>query len=165
MWLVKLWPTSKQTFYRYKWNTFFFGKWCVNRLDHLYFYESCKWKVKNHSKNNTFSFKFRNSCSSDTLSGINEMIEVFFCFLLYRNFTWISFCYLLTPIFRGKFRTFFTNNSAPKKIQWTTNCPKNLHVKNEVVLWPQTSSKIIVLVAQPIFTDGGPPLRKGLELL
>ena len=85
--------------------------------------------------------------------------------LHYRNFTWISFCYLLTPIFCGKFRKFFTNNSAPKKIQWTTNCPKNLHVKNEVVLWPQTSSKIIVLVAQPIFTDGGPPLRKGLELL
>ena len=38
-------------------------------------------------------------------------------------------------------------------------------MKNEVVLWPLTASKIIVLVAQPIFTDGGPPLRKGLELL
>ena len=30
-------------------------------------------------------------------------------------------------------------------------------MKNEVILWPLTSSKIIVLVAQPIFTDGGPP--------
>ena len=39
------------------------------------------------------------------------------------------------------------------------NCPKNLHVKNEVILWPLTSSKIIVLVAQPILTDGGPPAR------
>ena len=37
-------------------------------------------------------------------------------------------------------------------------------MKNEVILWPQTSSKIIVLVAQPIFTDGGPPVTKGLEL-
>ena len=32
-----------------------------------------------------------------------------------------------------------------------------LHVTNEVTLWPLTSSKIIVLVAQPISTDGGPP--------
>ena len=30
-------------------------------------------------------------------------------------------------------------------------------MKNEVILWPLTSSKIIVLVAQPILTDGGPP--------
>ena len=75
----------------------------------------------------------------------------------YRNPTRISFCYLLTPIFRGEFRTFFTNVSAPKKNQWTTNCPENLHAKNEVVLWPLTSSKIMVLVAQPISTDGGPP--------
>ena len=30
-------------------------------------------------------------------------------------------------------------------------------MKNEVILWPLTSSKIIVLVAQPISTDGGPP--------
>ena len=88
---------------------------------------------------------------------VRHLLVLGFVFATYRNFTWISFCYLLTPIFRGKFRTFFTNNSAPKKIQWTTNCPKNLHVKNEVVLWPQTSSKIIVLVAQPIFTDSGPP--------
>ena len=36
-------------------------------------------------------------------------------------------------------------------------CQKNLHVKNWVLLWPLTSSEIIVLVAQPILTDGGPP--------
>ena len=30
-------------------------------------------------------------------------------------------------------------------------------MKNEFILWPLTSSKIIVLVAQPISTDGGPP--------
>ena len=76
----------------------------------------------------------------------------------YRNPTRINFCYLVTPNFRGEIRTFFTNKSAPKKNQWTTNCPKNLHVKNEVVSWPRSSSKIIVLVAQLIFTDGGPPL-------
>ena len=37
------------------------------------------------------------------------------------------------------------------------NCPKKLDVKNGVILWPLTSSKIIVLVAQPISTDSGPP--------
>ena len=52
----------------------------------------------------------------------------------------------------------FTKLKNKKKIEWTTNCPKNLHAKNEVVLWPLTASKIIVLVAQPTFTDGGPPL-------
>ena len=32
-------------------------------------------------------------------------------------------------------------------------------MKNEVILWLDiTSSKIIVLVAQPISTDGGPPV-------
>ena len=31
-------------------------------------------------------------------------------------------------------------------------------MKNKVILWPPTSSKIIVLVAQPISTDGGPPV-------
>ena len=30
-------------------------------------------------------------------------------------------------------------------------------MQNEVILWSLTSSKIIVLVAQPISTDGGPP--------
>ena len=30
-------------------------------------------------------------------------------------------------------------------------------MKNEIILWPLTSSKNIVLVAQPILTDGGPP--------
>ena len=30
-------------------------------------------------------------------------------------------------------------------------------MENEVILWPLTSSKLIVLVAQPISTDGGPP--------
>ena len=30
-------------------------------------------------------------------------------------------------------------------------------MKNEVILWPLTSSKIIILVAQPISTDCGPP--------
>ena len=30
-------------------------------------------------------------------------------------------------------------------------------MKNGVILWPLTSSKIIVLVAQPISTNGGPP--------
>ena len=30
-------------------------------------------------------------------------------------------------------------------------------MKNEFILWPLSSSKIIVLVAQPILTDGGPP--------
>ena len=34
---------------------------------------------------------------------------------------------------------------------------KLLHVKNDVILWLLTSSKKIVLVAQPILTDGGPP--------
>ena len=32
-----------------------------------------------------------------------------------------------------------------------------MHVKNGVISWPLTSSKILVLVAQPISTDGGPP--------
>ena len=73
----------------------------------------------------------------------------------YRQFTWINFCYLVAPIFRGEFRIIFTNKHGLKKIPRTANCPKNLHVKNEVILWPLTSSKIIVLVAQPILTDGG----------
>ena len=75
----------------------------------------------------------------------------------YRQFTWINFCYLVAPIFWGEFLLFFTNKGGLKKILRTANCPKNLHVKNEVILWPLTSSKIIVLVAQPISTDGGPP--------
>ena len=32
-----------------------------------------------------------------------------------------------------------------------------MHVKTGVILWPLTSSKIMVLVTQPILTDGGPP--------
>ena len=77
--------------------------------------------------------------------------------ITYRQLTWINFCYLVAPIFRGEFRIIFTNKGGLKKIPWTANCPKNLHVKNGVILWPLTSSKIIVLVAQPILTDGGPP--------
>ena len=69
----------------------------------------------------------------------------------YRQLTWINFCYLVALIFHGEFRLFFTNKGGLKKIPWTANCPKNLHVKNEVILWPLTSSKIIVLVAQPFF--------------
>ena len=51
----------------------------------------------------------------------------------------------------------FTNKHGLKKIPRTANCPKNLHMKNEVILWPLTSSKMTVLVAEPISTDGGPP--------
>ena len=64
---------------------------------------------------------------------------------------------MVAPIFRGEFRITFTNNHWLKKIPRTANCPKKLHVKNEVILWPLTSAKLIVLVAQPISTDGGPP--------
>ena len=69
----------------------------------------------------------------------------------------INYCYLVGLIFRGEFRIIFTNKHGLEKIPRTPYCPKNLHVKNEVILWPLTSSKIIVLVAQPILTDGGPP--------
>ena len=79
-------------------------------------------------------------------------------FLLYRHLTDFHFCYVVAPIFDGEFRAFFSKEYGTKKIQWTTNIPKNWHVKNEVVLWPLSSSKTIVLVAQPTFTDGGPPL-------
>ena len=58
---------------------------------------------------------------------------------------------------RGEFQIIFTIKHRLKEIPTTANCPKNLHVKNEVILWPLTSSKIIVLVAQPISTDCGPP--------
>ena len=75
----------------------------------------------------------------------------------YLQFTWINFCYLVPPIFWGEFRIIFTNKYGLKKIPRTVNCPKNLHVKNEVNLWLLTSSKILVLVAQPISTDGGGP--------
>ena len=54
-------------------------------------------------------------------------------------------------------------NMRAEKIPRTANCPKNLHVKNEVILWPLTSSKIIVLVAQPFSTDGGPPKNRLLK--
>ena len=70
---------------------------------------------------------------------------------------WINFCYLVAPIFLGEFWLFFTIKGGAEKIPWTANCPMILHVTNEVTLWPLTSSKIIVLVAQPISTDGGPP--------
>ena len=80
------------------------------------------------------------------------------CNHIWSTYTCINFCYyLVAPIFRGEFRIIFTNKHGLKKIPRTANCPKNLHVKNGVILWPLTSSKIIVLVAQPILTDGGPP--------
>ena len=77
--------------------------------------------------------------------------------VVYRQLTRINFCYLVAPIFRGEFQIFFTNKHGLKEIPWTANCPMNLHEKNGVILWPLTSSKTIVLVAQPILTDGGPP--------
>ena len=77
---------------------------------------------------------------------------------LYRQLTWINFCYLVAPIFLGEFRLFFTNKHGLKKIPRTANCPKNMHVKNEVILWPLTSSKIIVLVAQLISTKVYDPI-------
>ena len=49
----------------------------------------------------------------------------------------------------------FTAPSLLSGISSNANCPKNFHVKTGVILWPLTSSKIIVLVAQPIFTDSG----------
>ena len=78
-------------------------------------------------------------------------------YLSYRQFAWINFCHLVAPIFRGKFRISFTNKSGLKKSPRTANCPKNLHVKNKFISWPLTSSRIIVLVAWPILTDGWPP--------
>ena len=74
----------------------------------------------------------------------------------YRQFTLINFCYLFAPIFRGEFRIIYTNNHMLKKNPSTANFPKNLHLKNEVILWPLTS-KIIVFMAQPVTTDGHLP--------
>ena len=56
---------------------------------------------------------------------------------------------LVAPIFRGKLRIIFTDKNWLKKIPWTANRPINLHGKNEVILWPLTSSKILLSFQWP----------------
>ena len=109
------------------------------------------WFRKCSKEGNWFLFWFR----------IKPVMHVGFDFVvrnLHKGTYWLWFRVSELGFARLWFRISFTNNNGGlKKIPRTANCPKNLHVKNEVILWPLTSSKIIVLVAQPILTDGGPP--------
>ena len=86
------------------------------------------------------------------------MLSYFYC-INTANLHESTFATYVALIFRGEFRIIFTNkHGQTKKSQ---NCyliaQTICTLKNEVILWPLTSSKIIVLVAQPISTDGGPP--------
>ena len=55
------------------------------------------------------------SVSIISFNGVMHALFTITMLIIYRYPTRISFCYLLTPIFLDKFRTFLTNKSAHKK--------------------------------------------------
>ena len=71
----------------------------------------------------------------------------------YRQFTRISFCYLVAPIFRGEFRLI----KVGRKNSLKCKLPREFALEKWGHFMASNMLKKIVLVAQPISTDGGPP--------
>ena len=96
----------------------------------------------------------RHKCANEQQTRINFAIVLFITVILH-NF--IFFYTLTAANFSSELRAFFAIKNGPPKNSLNYKCPKEFARKNRFILWPGTASNIIVLVAQPILTDGGPP--------